>query len=439
MEEQNEGVGVTDSVSTDTPLEAAQIPATEEVQTVDADQTLSQVESSDEEIDLAEGAEGEDAEQVSKLEPSLQKHFRKVIASKDAEIKRLSSNALSEADREAVDLYQGLTSFDNERGIPSAKPFAQKLIAKDPALAFQVGLDLFSQPDPNRDGWSLGHSYLEANGIDPTRLDDVRSFLKGESKLSYQEIPEYVPQEFHEAFKSCSPQLRENLEYQLASDDEKQAALEVLQDKQWRLDQRKSQEETQKQQQENATREIYSEVENGITQTFTKFVDDFQTSPTYTNVQVSSDPLVDEVIKSSINQMMLNLSEPNTVAGQQAAALFKKLNVNVNLPEVEQYIGIINGSIETSVRAGKGGHQTHKAQADAQKQMALQRLQGIRNNVFAQAVKALAGQQQAQAQAQAQTIANNAGLPSFGNSSNIGTDSQKISTLDWIKQRANKP
>jgi hypothetical protein len=147
---------------------------------------------------------------------------------------------------------------------------------------------------------------------------------------------------------------------------------------------------------------------------------------------------VDKVIKSSINQQMLNLAEPNSVAGQQALRLFKELGVEINLKEIEQYLGIINGSIETSVKAGKGGYQANKAQADAQKAMAVQRLSGIRNSIFTQALKKLAGSQMAASQAQGETLKNNAGLPTFGESSQV-EQGQKIDTLAWIKQRASQP
>lgn len=432
MEEQT-GAGVTDSVSTDTPIEAAQIPATEEFQTVDADQAATEVEATVESSDVAE----EDVEKV--LAESEAEDGTPLIKRLRATIRDLQKRPTSEPqeiDREAVELYQGLTSFDNEKGVPSARPFAEKLIAKDPTLAYQAIVDIATQIVPgDENGWTFGHHFLKANGIDPARLDDVRQFLEGGQKITYQDIPEYVPPEYHDAFKSYSQAVRESLEYQLDDPDTKQAALEVLADRQWKLDQNKAQEQAQVESQSKLAREIETEVETDTIQTFSKFIEDFYQSPTFTNVQVSADPVVDKVVKSSINQLMLNLSEPESVAGKQALSLLKEVGVNVNLPEIEQCLGIINGSIETSIKAAKGGYGANKAQADAAKQAALVRLSGIRNSIFSQALKKLASGQQ---QASEASNVNNAGLPNFGQSSQIDTG-QKTDTLNWIKQRATQP
>lgn len=435
--EENNGVGVTDSVSTDAPTEAVQSPVTEEVQTVDAGTQEVPTEpiaaESIDEINLAEGADEAEAASIEKLEPSLAKHLRKVIASKEAEIKRLSSQP-QEINQEAVDLYNGLTSFDNERGVPSTKPFAEKLVAKDPTLAYQTVADIANMEVPgDENGWTFGHHFLKANGIDPTRLDDVRSFLEGNQPQMYQEIPEYVPAEYHEAFKNYSPQVRENLEYQLADPDQRQAALELLQDRQWRIDQRKEQERSQVETQARVAREVQTEIETGTVQTYSKFVDDFTTTPTYTNATVSGNPTVDGAIKFSLNQTLLNLAEPDSVAGKQALGYFQTLGINIPLKEIQEQIGMINGAIETSVKAEKGGHSVHKSQADAIKAAALGRLSGLRNQIFAQAIKKMAGEQQQNA-----TQLNNAGLPNFGDSTPINT-SQKESTLDYIKRVASRP
>jgi hypothetical protein len=430
------GVGATDPVSTDTPQETAQIPVNEEVQTVNAgEDTDVQTEATDD-IDLAEGADDAEKEAVQKLEPALARHFRKVIASQKAEIARLASQP--ETDREAAEFYQGLTSFDNEKGVPTTRPFAERLAAKDPALALQTIVDLASLAAPgDENGWTFGHHFLKANGIDPNRLNDVREFLESGHKATYQDIPEYVPTEYHDAYKSYSQAARESLEYQLASDDpnEKQAALEVLQDRQYRFDQRKAKETEQAELQAKTVKEIQLETETETVNTFSKFVEDFQSSPTYTNVQVSSDPVVDKVVKSSINQLMLNMAEPNTVAGRQALGLLKEIGVDVNMPEIEQCLNIINGSIETSIKAGKGGYQANKAQADASKQAALVRLGGIRNSIFSQALKKIASGQQQASEGQVPT---NQGLPNFGSPSAIDSN-RKESTLDYIKRIASKP
>jgi hypothetical protein len=438
MIEETTGVGVTDSVSTDTPTEAALSPVTEEIQTVDADQV--ETPAVEAEVESTDAVEDDSEQVLAETEADDGTPLVKKLRDTIKKLQKSQASPPQEINKEAEELYQGLTSFDNEKGVPSARPFAEKLAAKDPKLAYQAGVDIFNLPVPNdANGWTFGHHYLKANGIDPTRLDDVRSFLEGGQQVtSYQEIPEFVPPEYHDAFKSYSPGVRESLEFQLDDPDTRQGALEVLQDRQWKLDQQKTREEGERQSQARLAQEIETEVEADAVQTFTRFVEDFEQSPTFTNVQVSANPTVDKVIKSSINQQMLNLAEPNSVAGQQALRLFKELGVEINLKEIEQYLGIINGSIETSVKAGKGGYQANKAQADAQKAMAVQRLSGIRNSIFTQALKKLAGSQMAASQAQGETLKNNAGLPTFGESSQV-EQGQKIDTLAWIKQRASQP
>jgi nucleoside diphosphate kinase len=434
-------VGVTDSVSADTPLEAAPIPATEESQTVNAgnDTEVEVAESNDVGLDDAEQVEidsvlAEAEAEAAKTNTPLVKHLRKVVETQKAELKKLASNSLTDIDREAVELYQGLTSFDNERGVPSAKKFAESLAQKDPNLAYQAAVDLLSLQAPGEiDGFSFGHAYLKANGIDPTRLDDIRSFLEGNQKTTFEQVPEYVPKEYQDAYKQLSEKAREYLDFQLEGDEfERNAGLEVLQNKQYRIDEQNAKEQYQSQAQAKLAQEIESEVITDTLQTFNSFVENFYETPTFKDVQVSGNQLVDSAIKKSVNQMVVNLAEPDTVAGKQALSLFQELGVSVDSQKIAELIGIVNGSIETSIKAGKGNHLPSKAAADNAKLQALQRLSGLRNSLWSQAVSKIAqGQKES---SESHDVLNNAGLPSFGNSQTIGGE-KKMSTLDWINAR----
>ncbi len=436
---ENEGVGVTDSVSADTPPETAQIPVSDEGQTVDA--------GNETQVEVAESVGLDDAEQgeidtvlaeaeaeAAKTNTPLVKHLRKVVETQKAELKKLASNSLTDIDREAVELYQGLTSFDNERGVPTAKKFAEALYQKDPNLAYQAAVDLFGLQAPGEaEGYSFAHAYLEANGIPPSRLDDIRAFIADGQKVSFTEVPTFVPNEYQDAYKQLSEKAREYLDFQLEGDEfERNAGLEVLQSKQYMLDQQNAKQAQIAQDQQRLATEIETEVTQDTLNTFNTFVESFYETPTFKDVQVSGNPVVDSAIKKSINQMVVNLAEPDTVSGRQALNLFKELGVSVDTQKISELIGIVNGSIETSIKAGKGNHLPSKAQADSAKLQALQRLSGLRNSLWSQAVSKIAqGQKES---SESRDVLNNAGLPSFGQSGTIGGE-KKMSTLEWIQAR----
>jgi hypothetical protein len=130
--------------------------------------------------------------------------------------------------------------------------------------------------------------------------------------------------------------------------------------------------------------------------------------------------------------MVVNLAEPETVAGQQALAFFQELGVKVDTQKISEQIGIINGSIETGVKAGKGNHLPAKAQADNAKLQARQRLSGLRNSLWSQAMTKVA--EGLREVSESHDVLNNAGLPSFGRSDQIGGE-KKMSTLEWINSR----
>jgi hypothetical protein len=441
---ENEGVGVTDSVSADNSEETALNPVSDDVQTVDAGETVNvEAESNDVGLDDAEQVEidsvlAEAEAEAAKTNTPLVKHLRKVVETQKAELKKLASNSLTDIDREAVELYQGLTSFDNERGVPSAKQFAETLAQKDPNLAYQAAIDLLGLQAPGEaDGYSFGHAYLQANGIDPAHIDDHRAFAEAGYKhenVSFSKVPEFVPQEYQDAYKQLSEKAREYLDFQLDSEDEfeKNAGLEILQNKQFRIDQQKAKEQFQAESQQKLAQEIETAVIHDTLQTYNTFVEEFYETPTFKDVQVTGNTLADSAIKKSVNLMVVNLAEPETVAGQQALAFFQELGVKVDTQKISEQIGIINGSIETGVKAGKGNHLPAKAQADNAKLQARQRLSGLRNSLWSQAMTKVA--EGLREVSESHDVLNNAGLPSFGRSDQIGGE-KKMSTLEWINSR----
>ena len=135
--------------------------------------------------------------------------------------------------------------------------------------------------------------------------------------------------------------------------------------------------------------------------------------------------------------MILQLSEPDSVLGQQAYKYFETLGVKVNPKEIKDVIDMVSGSIETAVKADKGGYSEPKAHALGMKRDALMRMQGLRNKIFAEAVTKLGAQQKQVAEGQAQTIQRNAGMPILSGSPE-GQQQGASSSLDLIKSLVQK-
>jgi ribosomal protein L21 len=89
---ENEGVGVTDSVSADNSEETALNPVSDDVQTVDAGETVNvEAESNDVGLDDAEQVEidsvlAEAEAEAAKTNTPLVKHLRKVVETQKAEL-----------------------------------------------------------------------------------------------------------------------------------------------------------------------------------------------------------------------------------------------------------------------------------------------------------------------------------------------------------------
>lgn len=416
--------------------------------TTDVAETVNQLSDAESTVSTSESTIDESSEQSSEESPDLLKqleeasvettsddntikHLRKLIKTRLDNVRPEQSES-SEDDKYAIELYKGLTAFDNVSMKTTAEPFARTLVNKDPQLAMDAAEAILMQARPgDANGWTNAHYFLQNIGIDPTRLDEVYQYLKGEieAPASMAVTPTSVPAEFQDAFKSYSPEVRATIEYQLDLDEgERRVALELLADRQYVLNRNAAEERGRQEFAQVQEQEIATAITSETTNVFSDFIDKLAETPTYKSVQLSANPLVDNAIKQAVNTMIINLAEPDTVVGRQALSYFKGLGVEINSSQISEYIGMINGAIETSIRAGKANATAAKSRADSDRNNGLQRLQGFRNNIFAKSIQKIAELQSGAGQTMP-----TGGMPTFNGTPTSNGAQGKPTTLELIE------
>jgi len=366
-------------------------------------------------------------------------YFREMLRAKEKEARQLRNRQpeYGESEQLAIDLYKGLTSFDNETGKPTAKAFAQKLVERDPVLATEASWDLMNQQiDAN--GMTIGHQLLERMGLNPYKLEELRQFSKGELKgESYGIVstPENVPQEFADAYKALSRINREDVDLYLDGDEEQRAAgLDILRNKQDKLDFDRMKAEQTRTQTETLQREINTQIEKEETETFTNLLESFKETPTYTAATVSGNPEMDAGIKSIVSMAILGVGYPDSVFGQQSVKFLEGLGVQVNPQEISSLVEAISGNIQSAVKAEKGNFASAKAEAIARRDDAIRRASAKRNAIFAQAISKMAGSMKQISESNGKVLEANGGIPRLNGDSPAPPQGEKLSTLDIIKQ-----
>lgn len=410
-----------------------EVPATENLSATE--QVDEETQELDKEIEKQLAEKPEDVEEL--------KYFRTLLRNKEKEARALRNKApeYSDTDRFAIELYDGLTDFDTEKGVPSARKFAEKLAAKDKDLALNASWDLLAQPYD--ESFSVGHKILEKMGLDPYRLDDLRRFSKGEitgDPYGVVSVPESVPPEVAQAYKSTSKQMRDNYDWMLESDDpvQRQAAIAELQKAQKSLEYEQFKQQSEEQQKQQFHVEVENAVNQNVVETFNTFIDQFREAPVYTAATLSGDPEADAAIKESVLAMILNLNEPESVTGRQALKYFQGLGININPSEVSDAVNAVIGHIEVGVKAEKGGYADAKANAFDKKAQALTRASGIRNRLFAEAISKLGGKLKSTAETAGEKLEKNGTMPavigtaagaSNGQSQPLGRAEDRIKNL----------
>lgn len=432
---------VAESVVPDAPIveeapiaEPASNPAAEEATPIEAPKEEFQF---DEDIlQETEQVVAEAQAEAERTQSSLEKHLRKVISSKILESRKPVE--YGETEKQAVDWYNSLHSFDNDTGQPTARAFAQKLVEKDVALAKQVGWDILTQPiDDN--GMTVGHEMLSRMGLDPYKMEEYRQLTRGEiqgSRFGIVEVPQTVPPDLAEAYKALSDINRGDVDIYLDSYDEsqKQAGLEILRNKQDTMNFQRMREETDKANQEKFVAEVNSQIEKEERETFTQLVESFKDTPTYSTATVSGIPEIDASIKNTISMAILQLADTDTVSGQQALKFFEEWGVQVNPQEISGLINEISGNIQTVVKADKGNYQVAKQEAHARKEDAVRRAGAKRNQIFAQTLTAMANKFKANSEGRTATLESNAGIFNVTGSAPTDNSAPKRSTIEIIQE-----
>lgn len=374
---------------------------------------------------------------------SENQHFRRLYRNKEKEVRTLKKQTpeYSETDRFAIELYDGLTDFDTEKGEPTTRKFAEKLAQKNKDLAFNATWNLLAQPYD--DTFSVGHKILEKMGLDPYRIEDLQRFSKGEitgDPYGVVSVPESVPPEVAQAYKSTSKQMRDNYDWMLESDDpvQRQAAIAELQKIQKGLEYEQFKQQSEEQQKQQFHVEVENAVNQNVVETFNTFIDQFRETPVYTAATVSGDPEADALIKESVVGMILNLNEPESVTGRQALKYFQTLGVNVKASEVSDIVNAVIGHIEVGVKAEKGGYADAKANAFDKKAQALTRANGTFNRIFAEAISKFGGRLKSVSETAGQKLEKNGTMPavigtaagaSNGQSQPLGRAEDRIKNL----------
>lgn len=262
-------------------------------------------------------------------------------------------------------------------------------------------MDLSSVPI-NESGLTLGHKFLQVIGLDPYKIEELRQYSRGELDLSSKgivSVPETVPKEYHEAYKSLDEVTRIDVDMYLEGqrEDQRYAALRTLKDRQDNIQFAKSQSEFQAQQEASFQREVAVETETALETTYSGVLNSLKTNPAYTEVAISSDKAVDTVVKDSIISQLNALGDPRSVLAKQAVKTFESQGVKVDLPKITELMQTIENSTVVAVNAERKGKLQNRdysvqiREANAKKTQAVSQLVALGNKYFSQTLSALSG------------------------------------------------
>lgn len=332
---------------------------------------------------------------------ALVKKLRDLVKTKYDDYAKRVQPELSEAQQQALELANGLFEFDVERGTATTRNFAQKLAQKDMGIASQAFDDLSSLA-VDENGFTLGHRFLEKIGLDPYKIEELRQFSRGElnpTDYGITTVPESIPREYAEAYKSLDPVTRTDVDIYLDSENEgqKMAAMRTLRDRQANIDNDRRTEEYQTHQQAQFTQEVTSATEADLQTTYQGVLTSLKSNPAYTNVTISSDPNVDAMVKESIISGLNALGDPRSVLAQHAIQTFEARGVKVDVAKIEGLMRTIEEASRTAIVAERQGklqgrdYSTQIQEALARKSTATSQLLAQGNKYFSQTLASLSG------------------------------------------------
>lgn len=281
---------------------------------------------------------------------------------------------LSERDREKLDMVNGLFDFDQNTMQPSTAQFVNKLVNMDSGVATQLMMDLsrVAVQNPEVEGWNLGHEFMRRIGLDPMKYNDLVALSRGEvqpEQFGLTQMPDWVPDEYQEAYKQMNPVLRVDVDTYLRSTDpgQKAAGLQLLQDKNLIIQNQIATQQRTAQDQATFNGDVARTVDEQLTLTYSGLLDSVSQNAAFKDVRVHSDDNVDQMVKSNIINGIAAMGDDNSVVASRAVEAFKKAGVDVDVDKVTGLLKSIKNETEIAVRAEKAarrqGLQTLPVQA----------------------------------------------------------------------------
>lgn len=315
-----------------------------------------QSQSTDESIETLLAEQSDDTPLIKKLRDIAKGKFEDY----QKQAPKNEQQQISPKQQEYIDLSEELFKFDPELLQPSTVGFVQKLASKDMNVARQAMLDLTNVPVQGKaEGWTLGHDLLEKIGLDPYKLPDLIKFSKGEitpESVGIKSVPEYIPEEYKEAYEKMSPVLRTDLDIYFGpsgTQEQKAAALQMLQDRQGRLNFDRQKIETEQQNKIDFENSVHTEVESQLNTAYIGLLEGIAKSPTFTGIKISSNEMIDSSVKSSLISQIAALGDPRSVLAQKAVQNFETLGVKIDTSKIEGLMKQIENYTRIAVKADK--------------------------------------------------------------------------------------
>lgn len=284
---------------------------------------------------------------------------------------------------EALTLLDGLYGYDTDRGAPSAHKAAEMIVAKEPAVAYNLALNVLRHADANGTPFAE-HFTRHVLKLDPQRLSDFQAISRGEMPEGYEgtvdtseDLARIDPQ-LHDAYKRLSPKLKEIVTEgfdQYASPGEKAEAMRLLQESQLAINvgRDKARQDAEKEAQlaknlettavrieQEATETIGTRIQNGLDK-----------------IAFSSDSAVDLTMKQAVNMQIFNLVHESAYVRERAESYFKAMNVDIasERSKIDYWFGRLNENIDIETVARTKGQtqaaeRAHSVRKDAEVKLA---------------------------------------------------------------------
>lgn len=230
-------------------------------------------------------------------------------------------------------------------GLPerTTEDFVKHIHEQNPQTAYQLINDLSHLPSPNTQGLTVLQEMFKQVGIDPTRLEEVKTFAANGYQLSQGQYPPpdaddlaLVPQHLQATFSALSPERRDDL---LASSEH--VRNEALEDAKLARDAKQREElATQTSEQKAAQEEV--ERQNAIKQAVDVKADEHFSKTSETVFTNFVESLAKQAGMTNMDSLMiantvLNSFEP-TLAGKQSQEMLKAEGIEID-PVIQTTIG----------------------------------------------------------------------------------------------------